>query len=297
MRAFVVGGSGLIGGRIVGVLSERGHRTTTLSRTPSKSGHALDLADASVDDLRPLLREHDAVVFAARTDEQLPLKRPLHPRLRRTMVDPVVRLFAAAREEGVSRGLILGSYYTYFDRLHPEWKLAERHTYVRCRAEQAVEARAAAGFPVSVLELPFILGPTTNWAGPLDRWARSRAPLYAPVGGTAVASATSVALTAADALEAASAEDIPIADENLSWHEMFARIAAAVGRSRRVGRLPASLARGGSRLGGALQALGGKETGINTGQLADLMLRDLYIEPVTGRPLDAAFAETFAPAA
>ena len=231
--------------------------------------------------------------FVARTDEQRPLPKPLHPAFRRTMVDPVVRLFIAAKAAGVDRGVIMGSYYTYFERVHPEWRLGATHTYVRARLEQAREARAT-GLPIGVLELPFILGPGTNWAGPLAGWARGRMPLAAPAGGTAVASAGSVATFAVSALEEASGADIPVADENLTWNDMFSRIAAAVGRPRRVGRLPGAVFRAATGLGGALQSLSGKQTGLDTSALADLMLRDLFVEPVTGRPLEPAFRETFA---
>jgi hypothetical protein len=211
------------------------------------------------------------------------------------MVDPVVRLFAAAREEGATRGAILGSYYTYFDRCHPQWNLAGRHTYVRCRLEQAYEAREAAGpdLPIAVLELPFILGPRTNWAGPLAGWAGSRTPLFAPPGGTAVASAHTVAEMTADALERSSGADLPVADENLTWPAMLGRIAAAAGHPRQVRRLPAAAVRAATGLGGVLQSLSGKETGLHTGGLARLLLRDLFVEPATGRNLDAAFEETF----
>jgi hypothetical protein len=193
----------------------------------------------------------------------------------------------------------MGSYYTYYDRLHPQWRLAARHTYIRCRVEQAREGRAAAGpdLPVAVLELPFIFGRAgdrlPNWAGPLDRWARSRSPLVVPAGGTAAASARSVADVAVDALEQARGEDIPVADENLTWNDMIARIAEAVGRRRRVGRLPAGTVRASLRVGGMLQALGRKESGINPTHLADLLLAELFIEPTTGRSLDPALHETF----
>ncbi|HTF10237.1 MAG TPA: NAD(P)-dependent oxidoreductase, partial [Asanoa sp.] len=112
---------------------------------------------------------------------------------------------------------MLGSYYTYFDRLHPQWRLVDRHTYIRCRAEQAAEGRAAAGpdLPVAVLELPFVFGRAgdrlPNWSGPLDRWARSRSPLLVPTGGSAAVSARSVAEIAVDALEQARGDDIPVA--------------------------------------------------------------------------------------
>jgi nucleoside-diphosphate-sugar epimerase len=283
------------------VLRERGHAVTTVARTARPGvDHVLDLESASVDELRPLLASLDGVVHAARTDEQRPLRKPIYPVFRRDIVEPVVRLFTAARQEGLTRGVIMGSYYTYFDRLYPRWRLAARHTYIRCRVEQAQRGRSAAGtdLPVAVLELPFVFGRAgdrlPNWAGPLDRWARSRLPLVVPAGGTAAASARSVAGVAVDALEQGRAGDIPVADENLTWNDMIARIAEAVGRRRRIGRLPAGVARAGLRLGGVLQALGRKESGINPAHVADLLLAELFIEPATGRSLDPALRETFA---
>ena len=193
----------------------------------------------------------------------------------------------------------MGSYYTYFDRLHPQWRLADRHTYIRCRVEQATAGRGAAGpdLPVAVLELPFVAGRAgdrlPNWAGPLDAWARSRSPLVAPRGGTAVTAASTVAQAAADALDHASGEDIPVADDNLAWRELFAEIAEAVGRPRRVRQLPDGAVRSALALGGALHGLIGKESGIAVGHFANLLLADLFIEPVTGRSVVPALQETF----
>lgn len=299
----MVGGSGLIGAHVADVLRERGHQATALARSAHPGVDCLlDVETASVDEWRRLLAGHDGVVYAARTDKQHPLPKPIYPMVRQDIVEPVVRLFTAARHEGLSRGVIMGSYYTYHDRLHPHWRLTDRHAYVRCRVEQAREGRAAAGrdLPVAVLELPFVFGRAgdrlPNWAGPLDRWARSRSPLVAPAGGTAAASARSVADIAVDALERACAEDIPVADENLTWHDMITRITEAVGRPRPVRRLPASAVRASLRLGGLLQALGGKETGVNPTHLADLLLAELFIQPTTGRAVDPALRETFAAA-
>ncbi|MBO4164318.1 NAD-dependent epimerase/dehydratase family protein [Micromonospora antibiotica] len=302
MRILVVGGSGLIGTHVVGVLRGRGHPVTTVARTAQPGvDHLLDLESAAIDDLRSLLAGHDGVVLATRADEQRVLPRPIHPLLRRELVDPVVRLFTAAREEGLTRGVVMGSYYTHFDRLHPRWRLTTRHSYIRCRWEQAREGRAAAGpdLPVTVLELPFVFGRTgdrlPNWAGPLDRWARSRAPLAVPVGGTAAASARSVAEVAVDALEQARGEDVPVADENLTWAAMMGRIADAVGRPRRVGRLPAPVVRASLGCGGLLHGLARREAGLNPTHLGDLLLAELFITPTTGRSLEPALRATFAP--
>ncbi|GAA2551600.1 hypothetical protein GCM10010435_22230 [Winogradskya consettensis] len=300
MRILVVGGSGLIGAHVVDVLRERGHGVTSVARTMRDGvDRVLDCEVATQRELREVLQGHDAVVYAARTDEQQALPKPIYPAFRSNLVDPLVRLFAAARDEGLTGGVIMGSYYTYFQRVRPQWDLAGRHVYVRCRVEQAREARVAAGpeLPVAVLELPFVVGRAgdrlPNWVGQLDRWARSRAPLVAPAGGTAVVSARSVAEIAADAVETASGADIPVADENLTWHEMIARIAAATGHGRRVRRLPAGVVRAATTLGGLSQALARKESGLNPVHAADLFLKDLFVEPVTGKPLDTAFGESF----
>jgi nucleoside-diphosphate-sugar epimerase len=291
----------LVGAHVVGVLRERGHAVTSVARTAQAGvDHLLDVGSAAVGALREVLAGHDGVVYAARTDEQRALRKPILGQFRRDMVEPVGRLFAAAGQEGVTRGVVMGSYYTYYHRLHPELRLTERHAYIRCRVEQAQVARQE-GLPVAVLELPFVFGRAgdrlPNWAGPLDTWARGRSPLLAPTGGTAATSSRAVAEVTADALEAASGEDIPVADENLTWDEMLGRIAAAVGRPRKVRRVPAAVMRGSLKLGGALQALGRKEAGINPAYLGDLLLADLFIEPLTGRSLDEALRETFPPAA
>jgi nucleoside-diphosphate-sugar epimerase len=302
VKILVVGGSGLIGAHVVEVLRAQGHTVTTVARTAQPGiDHILDVGSATVDDLRPLLAGHDGVVQAARTDEQQAVRKPIHPVFRADIVEPVARLFTAARHEGLTRGVLMGSYYTYFHRLNPQWDLPARHTYIRCRVEQAQEARAAAGpdLPVAVIELPFVFGRAgdrlPNWAGPLDSWARSRTPLAAPAGGTATVSARTVAEVTATALTMASGGDIPVVDENLTWHDLMARIADAVGRPRPIRRLPATAVRASLRLGGALQALGRKQSGINPTCFADLLLADLFIEPVPsgGRLLDTALRETF----
>ncbi|MFI5843101.1 NAD(P)H-binding protein [Catenuloplanes sp. NPDC051500] len=296
MKVLVAGGSGLIGAHVVEVLRERGHTVTTVAR--SQADHVVDLGQATDEQLRGMMAGQDGVVYAARTDEQRPMPKPVYPAFRAVMVDPVTRLFAAAREEGLVSGVLMGSYYTHFDRVHPEWKLTDRHTYIRCRVEQAREARAT-GLPIAVIELPFVFGRAgdrlPNWSGPLDRWARSGAPLFAPGGGTAAVSARSVAETAADALDRASGEDLPVSDENLSWRELFTRLAAAVGRPRTVRRLPDAAVRLPMALGKALLSARGLESGTDPRHFAQLALTGLYIEPLTGRSLSPALEETFRP--
>lgn len=65
-----------------------------------------------------------------------------------------------AKECGVKHSVILGSYFSYFAKKHPEWKLTKYHPYIRSRIDQenAAMSFAGNGFDVAVLELPYIFG-------------------------------------------------------------------------------------------------------------------------------------------
>lgn len=300
MKVLVVGASGLVGQHVVERLRQREHGVTAVART-ARDGvdHVLDATTASVAQLRALLAGHDGVVFAAGVDDREVPRKPCYPVFHRGNVEPVVRLLTAAREEGLTRAVVLGSYYTHFHREHPEWRLAEVHPYVRSRVEQARAGREAAGpgLPVAVLELPFVFGRAgdrlPNWAAPLDRWARSRAPLVAPEGGSAATTARTVGEVAVRALEEASGADLPVSDENLTWRDMLDRVAAATGHRRPVRALPSAVVRGGLRLTALAQSLTGKQSGMDPAHLSRLLLRELFVEPSAPRSVDAAIAETF----
>ncbi|MEJ2857663.1 MULTISPECIES: NAD-dependent epimerase/dehydratase family protein [unclassified Saccharothrix] len=295
MRIVVVGASGLVGRHIVGLLREKGHQATTVARTPGPDiDHALDATKDT-----PPLEGHDGVVFAAGVDDRSIPRKPAYPTFHAGNVEPVARLLRAAREHGLTRAVVLGSYYTHFHRAHPEWQLAAKHPYIRSRVEQARAAREAAGpdLPVAVLELPFVFGRAgdrlPNWAEPLEKWAKSRSPLVAPPGGSAATTARRVAEVAVEALEDRSGADIPVGDENLTWREMFGRIADATGHPRRVRSLPAGVVKAALRITGAVHSLQGKEPGLDPAQLSDLLLRELFLGKGTPGAIEEALRETF----
>lgn len=296
MRITVVGASGFLGTRVVAELVRRGHGATAVARTARPGvDRAMDVTAATDEELRAVLAGHDGVVFAAGVDDRNLPRTPAYRAFHHGNVVPVHRLLAAAREVGVSRAVVLGSYFSYFARERPEWDLARRNPYIRSRVEQARVARTS-GLPVAVLEIPFVFGRVgekrPGWAGPLVRLARSRLPLAVPPGGTAGTSVDRVAEAAVTALEEASGADIPLTGENLTWTKLLGRAAEAAGRPRQVRSLPAGLVGPALRFAGALGVAAGRQPGLDP---ADTLLRELFLYPAEPGSLTSAIEATFAP--
>jgi nucleoside-diphosphate-sugar epimerase len=303
MRVAVIGSSGLIGQHIVEQLSKAGHAVTTVARTPRPGvDHALDVTTATEAEYTELLAGHDAFVFAAGADSRPPVgKKPCYPYFHANNVEPLVRLLAAARTQGLSRAVVLGSYNMIFIRQHPEWKLAERHPYVKSRVEQVRVIREVSGpdFPVTILELPYVLGRAGDrlpcWAIPLLGWVRSRTPLFAPKGGTSTTTAASIAEATVRAIEHPSDVDIPVADEDLTWTDMLSRMAAASGRPRKVHHVPLAVVRFVFWLTHVSLVIRGREAGMSPRYLADVFGHEYFLHPDPVRPVDAAIDQTCRP--
>jgi nucleoside-diphosphate-sugar epimerase len=296
MRITVVGASGFLGTEVVAELVRRGHEPTAVARTARPGvDRTLDVTTATDTELRAVLAGHDGVVFAAGVDDRTVPRTPAYRTFHHGNVVPVRRLLAAAREVGVSRAVVHGSYFAHFAVARPEWELARRNPYIRSRLEQARVARAS-GLPVAVLQIPFVFGRVGDrrpgWAEPLVRLARSRLPLAVPPGGTAGTSVARVAEATATALEQASAADIPLPGENLTWTELLTRAAAAAGRPRRVRHLPAAPVRATVRFAALLGTAAGRQSGLDVG---DTLLRELFLYPAVPGSLTAAIDATFAP--
>ena len=143
-HVLVVGGTGFIGFHAVMELRRRGHKVKALARSLPPPGVLpadvpfvrVDCTEASDRELSDATAGMDAVIFAAGADDRVVPRAPADAFFRRQNVDPVRRLFAAARETGAKRGVVCGSYFAYFDRVRPKWRLAHGHPYIRFLREQ-----------------------------------------------------------------------------------------------------------------------------------------------------------------
>ena len=297
MHVLIIGGTGFIGYHAVLEFLRRGHRVTATARNNPAQGmlpdeatfHLGDVNKMTESDLKRLLSGHDAVVYAAGADTATPHPSPAYDYFYRENVQPCIRLFSAAREVGVTRGVILGSYFNTLDRLRPELRLSTIHPYVRSRHAQAEESIKAAmpALQLMILELPYIFGSMpgrpSQWAG-LVNYVRSPYPLFFPSGGTAAISVKHVAEAIVGAIEQGlGGERYPIGEENLTWVELLGRLSQLVRRPKRVITVPTPIIR--STLGAyqLILQLRGLESGLTPFPYATIQTSNAFFDPAPAR--------------
>lgn len=289
-RVVVVGGSGFLGQHIVGALAERGYEPVVLSRHPTSGraslvGDAVTMSDADWAEALTADSGTEAVVFAAGADASYAPPAPAKDFFDRGNVEPVRRMVQAARAAGCRQVVLCGSYFVSIARAHPELSLTEQHPYIESRRAQSDVALEAAGpgFDVAVLELPYVLGRTEGRAAalaPLAPWLRSRWPLFAPPGGTAVVTVDQVAQAVCEAVQRNVTGRFPMAEANLTWAELFTRLAQAAGRTPvRVHTLPPRLLGAVLGLVALRYRVTKRESGLNPSRMTALLTQEAYLDP------------------
>jgi len=311
MKVLVIGGTGFLGYHATLELMTHGHEVTVVGLPPAPpSGlfpsdvqiHLCDIAQTTDDELISMFRGNDALVFAAGVDDRTTPKRPAYPFFVKHNVESVKRIFTLACQAGVSRGIVLGSYFAYFDRLWPEMKLAMHHPYIRSRVEQAKTAIAAGQdrMSISVLELPYIFGSIPGrvplWK-PLIKYILSPFPLFYPTGGTTCVSVHQVAQAICGAVEHGKpGKCYPIGGENLTWIQLLEQIGNLGGRPRKVITLPKWLAKFGASILFLVHAIQGKESGLEPVAFIELQSENTFIDSREVRDELGYFKEDLTPA-
>lgn len=315
MNIFIVGGTGFLGYHTALEALRRGHTVTALGLPPVPQDDVFardvrillrDIEQASDDELRDWMTGHSALVFAAGLDDRSLLPKPSHPLFYQANVEVTRRVLNIAKQAGIRRAVILGSYFAHFNRQLPQLKLAERHPYIRSRVEQEQVCLdlSAPGFDVMVLELPYIFGsmPARKplWT-PLIQYIERMNPVFYMKGGSACVTAHTVAGAILGALQNGHGGGFyPISDENLTWTEMLTRLAHALGKQIRVITLPTWILSIASWGIWCSRALRGKEAGLNMKHFASLQTTEMFIDPALARSalgfpagdLEQAFKET-----
>ncbi|MDK2981702.1 MAG: hypothetical protein PWQ55_2049 [Chloroflexota bacterium] len=237
MKIFMIGGTGLLGSEAARELIERGHSVTSIALPPLPVGADLpekmkiefgNYLEMSDDELKAHFKGCQGFIFAAGVDERIEGPPPIYDMFKKYNIDPIQRLLRLAKESGVKHAVILGSYFTYFDKIWPEMKLSKWHPYIRSRRDQEEAALSFADdqFDVAVLELPYIFGTQPGrkpvWVFLVEVLMGMRGVTLYPKGGTTMVTVRQVAQAIAGALERnQGGQAYPIGFYNMTWKEML----------------------------------------------------------------------------
>ncbi|MFH0760944.1 MAG: NAD(P)-dependent oxidoreductase [Bacteroidota bacterium] len=299
MKVLVIGGTGFIGYHIVHELINKGHEAGVLA-LPSLSERIslpetveIVLADLNAmndGQLSDLLAGYESFVFAAGADDRSLPDSPAYRFFEKANVAPLIRLINLAKPAGMDSGLVMGSYFTHFNRLWPDLRLAEHHPYIRSRLDQQQLGFAAAGngFRLIFLELPFIFGSMPGrkplWA-PLLSWLHSPWPVFYPGGGTAVVSVKTVAAAAVEALlNGKNGSCYPIGEENQTWKTLFSALQIQLKRQSVTYPLPDWILKSILKVVWFVHKIKGTEGGLDFRYLPDILLREAFL------PVDSDFS-------
>jgi len=293
-NVLLVGGTGFLGYHAVRELIKRGHNVTILALPPLPAEGLFpkdvkillaDLNQLADAEISSLLRGQDAVVYAAGADDRLTPKAPAYPFFYKHNVEATVRLLTLARQAGMKKGIVLGSYFAHFDRAWPQLRLSQHHPYIRSRVEQEQAAIETGGseMRVMILELPYIFGAmpgrTPLWK-PLIDYIQFTPILFFTRGGTNCITVEHVAEAIAGAVEQGEGgQRYLIGGENLTWQELLGRIGRNLGVAKKVVPVPNWIVSVGTFFVKVGHALQGKEGGLDPLALVKLQSAFTYFDP------------------
>lgn len=296
----VLGGTGLLGFHTTLELLAHGYGVTTLSLPTTETAHLPEQADArfgdvtamSDDELRTLLAGKHAVFYAIGADERTVPPAPAARFFYEANVLPTQRLARLAREAGVAKFVLYGSYTAEWAEQWPDLGYRTRNGYPRTRLaqEEVAHLEGEGAMDVMVLRLPYIFGLVAGqrplWEMFLDM-VRADGPVTVLPGSTSSVTVRQVAQAAVGAMEHGEhGGRYPINGYDLTYAELFRACCEAVGREAGdVLVLPLEAVLPGYEAAQAQVAASGVEHGIHLPDTARFQARDAVSDPAASAVL------------
>jgi nucleoside-diphosphate-sugar epimerase len=249
----------------------------------------LDVFEASEEELTAKLQGYDFMVYSIGPDDRVTPKAPAYDFFHTRLVDHVAKVFRAAEKAGIKKAVVFNSYFAYFDRVHPELKLAVYNPYIKARVEQAaVLFEQKKNMEVVVLELPYIFGAMPErmplWKETfLDRFCNGKKTIFFPKGSTTMTAVQHIGEAAIGALEyGKDGERYPIGDENHTFNWMLDNMMInLLGKKRKIINPSGRICGWGANMTvGRKDKKAGLQSGLDYKHLmTDIMSKDLVVEP------------------
>lgn len=298
MKVFMIGGTGLLGSEGAKELIRRGHSVSSIALPPIPEGAQLPEAmkiefgnymELSDEQIRNYMQGCEGFVFAAGVDERVEGPPPIYDMFYKYNIEPLKRLLTIAKASGIRHVVICGSYFAYFNRVWPEFHLAEENPYIRSRVDQASMALSLAddNFDVAMLELPYIFGSQPGrkpvWVFLAEQIRAMKFATMYPRGGTTMVTVRQVGQCIAGALERnRGGKNYPVGYYNLTWREMLTIMHKYMGvPNKRIITIPDWMFKASMKSIVKKQQLAGHEGGLNMIKFARAMCANMFIDKDT----------------
>ncbi|MBI9008873.1 MAG: NAD(P)-dependent oxidoreductase [Tenericutes bacterium] len=294
MKVFMIGGTGLLGSLAAKEMISNGHFVTSLALPPIPKGSFIpkemklilkDFTKMNDAELSDLFKDCQGFVFEAGIDERLEGKAPIYDIYKKYNIDPLKRLLPLAKRAGVKHSIVLGSYFSYFNREWKDLNLYDNHPYIRSRVDQEEISLSYSdtNMSLSILELPYIFGVQPGrkpvWVFLVEQLRSMKRKTYYPSGGTTMITANQVGKLIANVLEKPDGSKIiPVGYYNLTWTEMLEVFHRVMGIDRRIVSLPKWIYKIALSRVSKDYKKRGLEPGLNMVGLAEIMSRNAYID-------------------
>ncbi|WP_099331666.1 NAD-dependent epimerase/dehydratase family protein [Actinomyces minihominis] len=295
-KVIVIGGTGLLGYHTTLELLSKGYEVTSLALPPlpvedlfpegveSLFGNLNDMSD---EEILAIFKGAYAVFYAAGADERVTPPAPSSYFFYEQNVVPTQRIARLAREAGVKKFVLYGSYTARFAEEWPELGYATRNGYPRTRLlqEEVACIEGAGEMDVMTLRLPFIFGTmpgrTPLWQMFIDIVRKQPEVVVVQEGSTSSVTVGHVAQAAVGAMENGSHEGrYAINMHNLSYRDFHRIICEELDRDpAQVITVPLEAVKETMEGYDAQAASAGVEHGIHLADSAVFQSRDAVTDP------------------
>ncbi|SEA60391.1 NAD(P)-dependent oxidoreductase [Paenibacillus sp. 276b] len=294
-KVFILGGTGFLGYYTTKELLNKGYSVSTVSLPPMPAEDLLpkevecqlgDITAMSDEQILALLDGCYAFVYAAGADERTVPDAPASKFFYQANVLPTQRLARLARQAGIQKFVLFGSYFAHFTEAWQDLNLKKDNAYPRTRLlqEEIAFMEGEGEMDVMSLRLPYIFGQmpgrTPLWTMFVDQ---VRDQSFVPVlgGGTAMVTVQQVAEAAVGAIEYGThRSSYAISGMNMKFKDFYQIIADVLGQTEtQITVLPLEQMKPGFDEADAHATAAGKEHGIHLGYTAMIQDRDAYLNP------------------
>ncbi|KOP64808.1 epimerase [Bacillus sp. FJAT-18019] len=299
-NVFVLGGTGFLGYFTIKEMLKRGYKVSTVSLPPLPTEDLLprevecrlgNINDMSDEEILDMLKGMDSFVYAAGADERVVPEAPAMKFFYEANVLPTQRLARLAKQAGVKKFVLYGSYFAHFAEKWTDLPIID-NAYPRTRLlqEEVACMEGEGGMDVMTLRLPFIFGIMPGrmplWTMFIDR-VKGKETVPVPGGGTAAVTAQQVAEATIGAIEHGQHRGkYAISGINMKHSEFHQMVLNALGqKDSKIVVLPLEQMQPAMEQLDAAAAAAGKEHGIHMSVAAAIQNRDAYLDPADTMPI------------